>query len=357
MRRPALVAALLGAALPLAPVALPQQAKLAAPEKFEEMTRAQADSFRRGIDWLVKSQNADGLWGCERSGAPSTAITGLTVLAFLSSGSTPSMGEFAPQIRKAIDKMISLQTPSGQITRFDSTGMGIFYDHSCATLALAEVYGMRRSTDELDDVRTALESAVRFMYTVQNTDGGWGPKGLGSESDIAITCAVWMALRAAHNAGITIENARMEKVEEFVMKCAESRGGFSQAPSVRGGGGQMFYPTTAGLRILHGMGKGDLKEVEKGMELLLTKKPGDDYRGRISEWDYCGAFFAVQAMMHEGDKYWKKWWPRFRDHLVKIQNADGSWTIEYCLCCRAYATALSVLVLQAPQRLLPIFQL
>ena len=119
----------------------------------------------------------------------------------------------------------------------------------------------------------------------------------------------------------------------------------------------MFYPTTAGLRILHGIGKGDLKEVEKGMELLLVKKLGDDYRGRISEWDYCGAFYAVQAMMHEGDKFWKKWWPRFRDHLVRIQNPDGSWTIEYCLCCRAYATALSVLVLQAPQRLLPLFQL
>jgi hypothetical protein len=84
---------------------------------------------------------------------------------------------------------------------------------------------------------------------------------------------------------------------------------------------------------------------------------GQDYGGKISEWDYCGAFYAVQAMMHEGDKYWRKWWPKFRDHLIKIQNEDGSWTIEYCLCCRAYATALSLLVLQAPKRLLPLFQL
>ena len=97
--------------------------------------------------------------------------------------------------------------------------------------------------------------------------------------------------------------------------------------------------------------------LEKGAEVLLKKQMGQDYGGQISEWDYCGAFFAVQAMMHEGEKYWKKWWPKFRDHLVKIQNADGSWTIQYCLCCRAYATALSVIVLQAPKRLLPLFQL
>jgi hypothetical protein len=181
--------------------------------------------------------------------------------------------------------------------------------------------------------------------------------GRASQSDIAITCSVWMALRAAHNAGITIENARMDKVEAFVLKCAEPRGGFRQMPEIAGGGGQMFYPTSAGLRILHGIGRGDLKEVERGMELLLTKKLGDDYRNRTTEWDYCGAFFAVQAMMHEGDTFWRKWWPRMRDQLVRIQNPDGSWTIEYCTCCRAYATALSVLVLQAPQRLLPIFQL
>ena len=157
MSRPAFAAALLAAALLLAPLSAQQQQTPAPAEKFEEMTKAQAESYRRGIDWLVKSQNADGLWGCEKSGAPSTAITGLTVLAFLASGSTPSMGEHALRIRRAIDKLISIQTPSGQITRFDSTGMGIFYDHSCATLALAEVYGMRKGGEHMDDVRTALE--------------------------------------------------------------------------------------------------------------------------------------------------------------------------------------------------------
>lgn len=355
MNRPLVALALLGIALSFAPAASTQQR--VATEPFVEMTTAQSDCFTRGLEWLTRTQNSDGLWGCERSGAPSTAITGLSVLAFLSTGSTPSVGPHATKIRRAIDRMMALQTPSGQITRFDSTGMGIFYDHSCATLALAEVYGMRQGADVMGDVRDTLVSAVRFMYSVQNEDGGWGPNGLGTPSDIAITASVWMALRAAHNAGISIETARMDKVEAFVLKCAEPRGGFIQGPQVSGGGGQMFYPTSAGLRILMGIGKGDLKEVERGMELLLTKKLGDDYRNRISEWDYCGAFFAVQAMMHEGETFWRKWWPRMRDQLVKLQNPDGSWTIQYCTCCRAYATALSILILQAPQRLLPIFQL
>jgi prenyltransferase beta subunit len=355
MIRPIFAVTLLAIALGITPAAMPQQ--IQRPELFVEMTGAQVQSVRRGMEWLEKTQNIDGLWGCEKSGAPSTAITGLSVLAFLASGSTPSAGPHAARIRRAVDRLIAFQARTGQITRYDSTGMGIFYDHSCATLALAEVYGMCHGNLEMECVHDALVSAVRFMYSVQNDDGGWGPMGRESQSDIAITCSVWMALRAAHNGGISIETARMEKVESFVLNCAEPQGGFRHAPVVQGGGGQMFYPTSAGLRILHGIGKRELKEVEKGMELLLTKMPGDDYRGRITEWDYCAAFFAVQAMMHEGDAFWRRWWPRMRDYLVRIQNQDGSWTIQYCTCCRAYATALSILVLQAPQRLLPIFQL
>jgi hypothetical protein len=347
---------LVAVALTVAPMASPRSPRETEP--FSEMTASQATAARRGIEWLVRTQNSDGLWGCERSGAPSTAITGMSILALLASGSTPSGGPQALQIRRAIDRLMALQTPSGQITRYDSTGMGIFYDHSCATLALAEVYGMRHGLDVMQDVHDALALAVRFMYSSQNEDGGWGPTGLGSPSDIAMTSSVWMALRAAQNAGIAIETARADKVEEFVLKCADARGGFRMAPiNMAGGGGHVFYPTSAGLRILMGIGKRNLPEAEKGLELLLAKKLGDDYRSRISEWDYCGAFFAVQAMMHEGDTFWRRWWPRMRDQLLGLQNPDGSWTIQYCTCCRAYATALSVLVLQAPERLLPIFQL
>ncbi len=324
---------------------------------LQEVTPDQIRSTDHGMRWLVANQNRDGLWGCEKSGAPSTAITGLAILALLASGSTPTAGPHAESIRRAIDRLVAIQVKSGAITRFDSTGMGIFYDHSCATLALAEAYGMRRTSEGFSAIRESLERALEYLYGVQNSDGGWGPQGRGSRSDIAITCSVWMALRSARNAGMTVRSASIEKLEEFVRTCALPRGGFAEHPQVRGGGGLMFYPTSAGLRILWGMGRGNLAETEKGMAALLKMRLGQEHGGRISEWDYCGAFYAVQAMMHEGATYWKTWWPPFRDRLVQIQNADGSWTIEYCLCCRAYATALALLVLQAPKRLLPLYQL
>ncbi len=314
-------------------------------------------SIKKGIDWLLKNQNPDGLWGCERSGAPSTAITALSALALAAEGSTPSRGPHKEAITRAIAKMIAIQKNSGEITQHDSTGMGIFYDHSCATLALAEFYGMQDPQEDSEPLAAALRKALAYLYRKQNKDGGWDAQGSGGNSDLAITCNVWLALRAAHNSGAVVENASISKVEKFVKSCAHPSGGFDQHPSVRGGGGQMFYPTSAGLRILYGMGRGDMKEVTAGVKVLVGKKLGDDYGGKISEWDYCGGFYAVMALLHENGPAWKEWFPKLRGQLVKIQNADGSWTIEYCLCCRAYATSLSLLMLQSPNRLLPLLQL
>ncbi|HEY3226989.1 MAG TPA: prenyltransferase/squalene oxidase repeat-containing protein [Planctomycetota bacterium] len=322
-----------------------------------ECTPLQEKSIARGLKWLRDIQNNHGTWGCEKSGAPSTAITGLAALALAAAGSTPRSGEHQEAIERAIAGLLRAQGRNGCITQNDSTGMGLFYDHSCATLALAEFYGMQKEPGEVEGLVTGLKDAVAYLYTRQNRDGGWSAVGSGDDSDLAITCSVWLALRAAHNAGVTIETARVDKVEEFVRKCRDPRGGFKQYPSVRGGGGRMFYPTSAGLRILLGLGRRDMKEVERGLEVLLSKKLGDDYGGKISEWDYCGGFFAVMALLHENGRAWKTWYPKLRDQLIKLQNPDGSWTIEYCLCCRAYATALALLMLECPNRVLPLFQL
>ena len=321
------------------------------------VTPKQSDSIARGLAWLREVQNSHGTWGCEKSGAPSTAITGLSILALAAAGRLPRQGGDREAIERAVSRLLRIQRNNGSITQDDSTGMGLLYDHSCATLALAEIYGQLSSPEEIEGIAGGLRRAIGYLAGKQNRDGGWDPLGSGKGSDLAITCNAWLALRAAHNAGMSIPGASMEKVEAFVKRCAAPKGGFTQQPRMRGGGGQMFYPTAAGLRILYGMGRRNATEIERGLEILLSRKLGDDYRGQISEWDYCGGFYAVMALMLENGPAWQRGYPKLRDQLIRIQNPDGSWSIQYCLCCRAYATSLSLLMLQAPNRALPMFQL
>ena len=58
-------------------------------------------------------------------------------------------------------------------------------------------------------------------------------------------------------------------------------------------------------------------------------------------------------MFLAGGKYWADWFPRIRDQLIASQIADGSWSSNHG---DPYGTAMSLLILQVPNRLLPIFQ-
>jgi hypothetical protein len=69
------------------------------------------------------------------------------------------------------------------------------------------------------------------------------------------------------------------------------------------------------------------------------------------------AFYSVGALMHdEKSAEWKEWYGYTRKFLVAIQHPEGFWIIEYCLQCKVFATALALLSLQMPTRILPFHQ-
>ena len=61
----------------------------------------------------------------------------------------------------------------------------------------------------------------------------------------------------------------------------------------------------------------------------------------------------MQAMYLAGDPYWSKWYPAIRDELVAKQQAQGAW---YDSVSPEYGTAMACIILQVPNRYLPIFQ-
>ena len=342
----------------LAPAPRPPQDP---PGDFREFTDASQKAIEKGLEWLRKIQARDHGWGCEKGAPTAAAITGLAGLSFLANGSTPANGPYSKEISGAIEWAMKKQKkPTGVIsTGMDVTGIGVFFEHAAATLFLAEAYGMMPTTqDEMGfnkDLRLCLETAVQYLDKQQGDDGGWSANGRGSASDIAITSCVYSALRSAHNAGITVDKANLDKIDAFVDKCKIAGGGFQQYPT--GGGRGMFYPSSAGLRMKLGLGHGNQEHVIKTMELIVKHQIASEYGGQISEWDYLAAFYATQALIQENGPQWRKWYPKIRDYLIKKQNGDGSWTVEYCMSCRAYATTLALLVLEAPQRVLPMWQL
>lgn len=304
-------------------------------------TPASERAVERALAFLAARQSADGRWVSAQY-TSECGITGLCILAFLSAGHQPDRGKYGKVLSKAVDYLLRNVQPDGLIYDVSGRAGPPMYGHGFATLALAEVYGMTKRTD----LKEKLERAVRLILSCQNSEGGWRYQPRVADADISVCVCQVMALRAAHNVGITVPPETVKNALAFMKRCANNPdGGFSYMP-IRPGSG--MARTGAGVLSLIVCGEPDAEQVKNGLEYLLHATP--DQRG---QHHFYGLYYCTQAMYQAGGKYWLQWYPRVRDYLVRTQSAEGSW---YDAPGEAYATAMGVLALQVPAALLPIYQ-
>ncbi len=323
-------------------VGFAQQKKEKEVEEREYLGTPESErAVERALAYLAAKQSADGRWVSAQY-TSECGITGLCILAFLSAGHQPDRGKYGKVLSKAVDYLLRNVQPNGLI--YDTSGRAgpPMYGHGFATLALAEVYGMTKRTD----LKEKVERAVRLILSCQNSEGGWRYQPRVADADISVVICQVMALRAAYNAGITVPPETVQSAIAFVKRCANNPdGGFSYMPYRPGSG---TARTGAGVLSLIVCGEPNVEQVKNGLEYLLRSPP--DIRG---QHHFYALYYCTQAMYQAGGKYWRQWFPRMRDYLVRTQSAEGSW---YDSPGEAYATAMGVLALQVPAALLPIYQ-
>jgi hypothetical protein len=304
-------------------------------------TAATERAVTRALDYLATNQNPDGSW-VSSSYTSDCGIVGLCALAFMSAGHQPGRGRYGRVLSKAVDYLAQSVQRTGLVYNTSGSAGPPMYGHGFATLALAELYGQSRRKD----LRDKLERSVRLILTTQNDEGGWRYQPRVADADISVCVCQVMALRAAHNAGVPVPRATIDRALEYMKRCANNYdGGFSYMPSQRGSGPAR---TGAGVLSLIVMGQGGVEEVKRGLEYLLAHPPG------VREQHlFYGLYYGTQAMYQAGGAYWRFWFPRVADLLVASQRPDGSWSDGPGL---AYATAMGILTLQVPANLLPIYQ-
>ena len=97
----------------------------------------------------------------------------------------------------------------------------------------------------------------------------------------------------------------------------------------------------------------DGRDLERGLAYLMRSPPRGDLLQHNPHYFY-GQYYAVQAMWHAGDDSWRQWYPAIRDELISRQLPDGGWSDSTIN--TEYGTAMSCLILQMPNNVLPIFQ-
>jgi hypothetical protein len=200
-------------------------------------------------------------------------------------------------------------------------------------------------------VKEKLQNAVRLIERTQNREGGWRYQPVPYDADISVTICEIMALRAARDAGIKVQNETISKAIEYVLACQNVDGGFSYVAHQNSGSG--FARSGAGVASLYYAGVFDGDHLKRGLEYLKQFTPGKGamQTAEMEGHYYYGNYYAVQAMFLAGGDYWGQWYPAVRDQLIARRTGDH-WSGDVS---EDYATALSLIILQMPNRYLPVF--
>jgi hypothetical protein len=304
----------------------------------------------RGLEWLAAHQSRMGHWNAQSEHYP-TAMTGLSGIALLAEGSTTTQGKYAPNIRRAVDYLISRSRSNGLIgdpTRDDR----YTYGHGFAMLFLSQVLGEEEDADRRAQLVDVLTRAVVFCGRAQATSGGWGyvsAKDVPNFDEGSTTITQVQGLRGCRNAGIPVPKEVVEKAIAYIKKCTGEDGGVQY--NSQGGGGRPAI-TAAAIACLFNAGDYDDQYVPKLMGYCRKQLDNISNQG-FGHWHYAHYYYA-QVLYREGGKDWEEYRDKIFQRIINEAAPDGSWNQGYIG--QTYTTAINLTILQLPKGTLPIYQ-
>lgn len=346
-------------------------------------TAGSEQAVERALDWLARHQDADGRWDAGAYKSPDgtvvpgqddhtihcppgeichgtcayweadTALTGLSLLAFLGAGHTQiDGGKHAKTVARGLEFLLASQKPDGDL-RGDSKAVGM-YCHSMAALALCEAYALTGDAR----LRRPVERAVNFLVLAQAPGGmGWRYSPRERLGDTSVLGWVVMVLKSAREVGIPISEPVRAGTLAWLDRVAAgpARGLARYQP------GKEVTPSMTAeawvCRQFLGTGGPSAASTEAADHLLRN---GPD-RGPVNLYYW---YYGTLAMFQHGGGAWTRWNASVRDRLVQTQRLTGhqagSWDPNTEGAYdryggRIYCTALGTLTLEVYYRFLRLY--
>ena len=318
------------------------------------VTPAVVEAVGKGLAYLKSVQSPDGSFTTTQDGGTyPIAMTGLAGMGLLSSGSTSSRGPWADPITRAMRFLLKCSTRNGLLATPNQDSGRPMFGHGFSLLFLACLYGMENDPSVRDQLAQVIKDAISLTARGQSKLGGWMyTPGGGDEGSVTIT--QMQALRACHNAGFVVPRSTVDGATEYLEKCKTDDGGirysYNSHPSTQ------LPITAAAVATLYNAGEYE-SELAETCLAYVWKHFAD-----LRNWSVSGAgghayythLYASQAFYQAGEKYWGNYFPRASRLLLKQQRADGAWEGDGVG--PVFGTAIALIILQMPFKLLPIYQ-
>jgi hypothetical protein len=300
---------------------------------------------------------------CDRPGSVihDVGATGLALLAFLGDGHTASAGDHAEVVARGLAWLAKAQDAEGLVGA--KQAHNFLYGHAIATEALCEAVGLGA-----EGLREPAERALRYLLAARNPDAAWRydvpPSG---DSDTSVTGWAVNALVAARRAGLAVDPAALEGALAWVDKVTDPDSGLVgyTAPfelSARTPGNEEGFPREKGeamtavglwIRLQVGQRPAAGSVLAKHAARIAACPPVVDPQGNDQYYWY----YATYALQRLGGATWESWKAALAASVLDVQvtrgdaagswNPDGPWGYEMGRVC---STALMTLLLECPVR-------
>jgi hypothetical protein len=323
----------------------------------EKATVNAGEMAARALDYIRRSQQADGSWG-DKLWPQNVGVTALCCLALFAEGSLPRQGPSGLQLARGLEFLLDSCKEDGQIVGRDVYVHGPMYDHSWATLCLLQAYGnmpWRR------DMRDKVSKAVQLLFKYQHVDGGWRYKmAREGNSDTLVTVNVLYALRLAVRSGFAVPADSVERALNFLKaRALKEDGRYTGEWEYLPGGQPGSTAVSACGAIALYMAAKDPKDFQDPRITATIAMLDAHYKRHtiadLLETSYLhyGAFYVSQAMYHAGNSYWHPYYKKMLEVFAASQQSEGQWFDQSGN--SVYPTAGAAIVLQSPRGYLPLY--
>jgi hypothetical protein len=321
---------------------------------------------KNSLDFLCRMQLANGGWEDSRydfGGTDSlpnvyTACTAIIASALLEELNTQPVAGDASRIQKALDRAIVYINDDAHLNFQDRDEL--IWAHIYRTYFFCRFLELRKDDKaKCVELKKHLTKVVKQMFDMQPGSGCWF-----HEYSNAFVCAdVLFALDRARSLGIKLDDAKVSRGNNALMRCRAKTGSFSYSfgrrPSsnVKGAAGRMPLCELALLKF----GRSEQKHLERAVAKSFTHHDLMDavrkYDDHASRYGYGGFFFwfdmlgrsrAIRAI--EDEKIRNLVEIRQRVLIVKkLPEIDGCFIDSHELG-RTYGTAMALLCLAQLRR-------
>ncbi len=285
-------------------------------------------SIDKALLWLAAKQEVQttGNWDCNKLGGSQhydVGVTGLALLALMGGGQG---NPFANNVEKGVEYLVKSQDQNGMCGARAS--QHFIYNHIMATHALCEAYV--RTNKHKDPA----QKAVNFLLSARNPFMGWRYGVRSGENDTSVTSWAIIALAAGQGAGLQVDPQAFTGAKAWMHKMTDPKFGqvgyiMPGSTSARPEGLIQVFPaekthamTAAGIltRLLSNE-DGNAPAMQKGAKLMAALKPAWQ-RPQIDMVFWHHGTFALSKMQHPA---WAPWRDALAGTLVSNQKNDGSW--------------------------------